>query len=65
MDHKKSQYTTSEIEQAELAQEIQKIIGPPSTCTFLHIADNNWFPNCPAGQKDILAAKDGCLPHHN
>ena len=40
--------------QAVLARKIQKIIGRPTTCSFIHFLDNNLVPNCPVNRKDVL-----------
>ena len=43
--------------QAMLARKIQRIIGCPTTCSFIHILDNNLLPNCPVNRKDVLRAE--------
>ena len=55
---KKSNYTNALYSRAVLARSIQKIIGRPSTRTFMRIVDNNLLPNCPINRDDILAAED-------
>ncbi|KAI2501035.1 Reverse transcriptase (RNA-dependent DNA polymerase) [Fragilaria crotonensis] len=42
---------------AVLARKVQKIIGRPSTKTFLGIVDKNLFQNCPVKREDIIAAE--------
>ena len=51
-----SSYTNRDYSRAVLARKLQKIIGQPSTCTFLTIVEKNLLPNCPITRKDILAA---------
>ena len=46
-----------------LARKIQKIIGRPTTCSFIHFLDNNLLPNCPVNRKDVLRAKQNLLPN--
>ena len=58
VDKKKSNYTNALYSRAVLACSIQKIIGRPSTRTFMRIVDNNLLPNCPISRDDILAAED-------
>ena len=43
--------------QAVLAQKIQKIIGRPTTRTFIDIIENNLLPNCPVNRRDVLRAE--------
>ena len=43
--------------QAMLAWKIQKIIGRPTTRTFIYFIDNNLLPNCPVNCRDVLRAK--------
>jgi hypothetical protein len=52
-----SSYTNRDYSRAVLARKLQKIIGQPSTRTFLTIVEKNLLPNCPITRKDILAAK--------
>ena len=40
-----------------LARKIQKIIGRPSTHTFIKIVENNLFPTCPITCDEIIAAE--------
>jgi hypothetical protein len=42
---------------AELAREIQKRIGRPSTRAFIKIVENKLLPNCPITRDDIIAAE--------
>jgi reverse gyrase len=53
----KSKYTNRDYSMAELARQIQKRIGRPSTQAFLKIIENKLLPNCPITQDDILAAE--------
>jgi hypothetical protein len=53
----KSSYTNRDYSRAVLARRIQKVIGRPSTRTFLKIVDNNLLPNCPVSRRDIMAAE--------
>ena len=55
---KKSNYTNALYSRATLARSIQKIIGRPSTRTFIRIIEKNLLPNCPVTRDDILAAED-------
>jgi hypothetical protein len=50
-------YTNRNYSMAELARQIQKRIGRPSTKTFLKIVENKLLPNCPITRDDILAAE--------
>ena len=43
--------------QAVLARKIQKIIGRPTTRTFINIIENNLLPNCPANHRGVFRAK--------
>ena len=52
-----TKYSQRDYSKAELARKIQKIIGRPSTRTFLSIVDNNLLPNCPVTRDDIIAAE--------
>jgi hypothetical protein len=52
-----TKYSQRDYSKAELARKIQKIIGRPSTKTFLSIVDNNLLPNCPVTRDDIIAAE--------
>ncbi len=52
-----TKYSQRDYSKAELARKIQKIIGRPSTKTFLSIVDNNLLPNCPVTRGDIIAAE--------
>ena len=53
----KSNYTNRDYSRAELARQIQKRIGRPSTRAFLKIVENKLLPNCPITREDILAAE--------
>jgi hypothetical protein len=53
----KTKYTERAYSRAVLARRLQRIIGRPSTRTFLRIVDDNLLPNCPITRKDILAAE--------
>jgi hypothetical protein len=52
-----AKYSQRDYSRAKLARKIQKIIGRPSTKTFLSIVDGNLLPNCPVTRADILAAE--------
>ena len=52
-----AKYSQRDYAKAKLARKIQKIIGRPSTKTFLSIIDGNLLPNCPVTRADILAAE--------
>ena len=43
--------------QAVLARKIQKIIGRPTTQTFIYFIENNLLPNCPVNHRDVLRAE--------
>ena len=43
--------------QAVLAGKIQKIIGRPTTRTFIHFIENNLLPNCPVNCRDVMRAE--------
>jgi hypothetical protein len=58
VNEKKSFYTNAEVSRAELARELQKKIGRPTTRDFIHIVTNNLLPNCPVTKRDIVAAED-------
>jgi hypothetical protein len=53
-----AKYSRRDIQRAELARKIQKIIGHPSTKQFMHIVKENQLPNCPIQVEDIMAAED-------
>ena len=50
-------FSNSDYAQAVLARKIQKIIGRPTTRSFIHILDNTLLPNCPVNGKDVLRAE--------
>ena len=50
-------FSNANYAQAVLACKIQKIVGRPTTWTFIHFIDNNLLPNCPVNRKDVLRAK--------
>jgi hypothetical protein len=54
----KIRYTNCAYSRAVLARCIQRIIGRPSTRTFMRIVDNNLLANCPITRKDIIAAEN-------
>jgi hypothetical protein len=58
VEDNKARYTNHNYSRAILARKIQKIIGRPSTQTFLAIVHKNQLPNCPITCKDIIAAED-------
>ncbi len=53
----RSNYTNRDYSRAVLARQIQKMIGRPSTRTFISIVENNLLPNCPITKRDIEAAE--------
>jgi hypothetical protein len=53
----KTKYTKGGYSRAVLARRLQRIIGCPSTRTFLWIVNDNLLPNCPITRKDILAVE--------
>jgi hypothetical protein len=52
-----TKYSQRDYSKAILARKIQKIIGRPSTKTFLSIVEKNLLPNCPVTRDDIIAAE--------
>ena len=50
-------FSNADYTQAVLARKIQKIIGCPTTHSFIHFLDNNLLPNCPVNRKDVLRAE--------
>ena len=50
-------YSKRDYAKAKLAPQIQRIIGRPSTRTFLSIVEKNLLPNCPVTCDDIIAAE--------
>ena len=50
-------FSNADYAQAVLARKIQKIIGCPTSCSFIHFLDNNLLPNCPVSRKDVLRAE--------
>jgi hypothetical protein len=54
----KSKYTNRDYSRAVLARHLQKVIGRPSTRTFLKIIDSNLLPNCPVTRRDVIAAEN-------
>ena len=50
-------FSNANYAQAVLARKIQKIIGCPTTHSFIHFLDNNLLPNCPVNRKDVLRAE--------
>jgi hypothetical protein len=53
----KAKYTNRDYAKAELARQIQKRIGRPSTRAFIKIVEQKLLPNCPITRDDILAAE--------
>ena len=53
----KSSYTNQDYSRAVLARTIQKIIGRPSTRTFMNIVSKNLLPNCPITTRDIQSSR--------
>ncbi|KAI2491389.1 Reverse transcriptase (RNA-dependent DNA polymerase) [Fragilaria crotonensis] len=54
---KATKYSERDYSKAKLARSIQKIIGRPSTRTFISIVEKNQLPNCPVTRDDIIAAE--------
>ena len=52
-----SNISNADYAQAMLARKIQKIIGRPTTQTFIDIIENNLLPNCPVNRRDVLRAE--------
>ena len=52
-----SSFSNADYAQAVLARKIQKIIGCPTTRSFIHFLDNNLLPNCPVNRKNVLRAE--------
>ena len=52
-----SNISNADYAQAMLARKIQKMIGRPTTWTFIHIIENNLLPNCPVNRRDVLMAE--------
>ena len=52
-----SNISNADYDQAVLAQKIQKIIGRPTTRTFIYTIENNLLPNCPVNCRDVLRAE--------
>ncbi len=50
-------YSKRDYSKAVLARMVQKMIGRPSTRTFLDIVDKNLFQKCPVKREDIIAAE--------
>jgi hypothetical protein len=50
-------YTNRAYSRATRARCIQKMIGHPSTKTYINIVENNLLPNCPVTRDDIIAAE--------
>ena len=55
--HNANNISNTDYAQAVLARKIQKIIGRPTTRTFIHIIENNLLPNCPVNCRDVLRAE--------
>jgi hypothetical protein len=53
----RTSYTNRAYSRATLARSIQKMIGRPSTKTYINIVENNLLPNCPVTRDDIIAAE--------
>ena len=52
-----SNISNADYAQAVLAQKIPKIIGRPTTQTFIYFIENNLLSNCPVNRRDILRAE--------
>ncbi|KAI2491042.1 Reverse transcriptase (RNA-dependent DNA polymerase) [Fragilaria crotonensis] len=52
-----TKYSERDYSKAQLARSVQKIIGRPSTRTFISIIEKNLLPNCPVTRDDIIAAE--------
>jgi hypothetical protein len=58
VDGNESKYTNRDYSRALLARKTQKMIGRPSTSSFMKIVENNLLPNCPVTRRDIAMAED-------
>jgi hypothetical protein len=58
VDHNKSKYTKRDYSPAVLARKTQKMIGRPSTRSFISIFKKNIHPNCPVTRPAIAMAED-------
>jgi hypothetical protein len=58
VDHNKFKYTKRDYSRAVLARKTQKMIGRPSTRSFISIVEKNLLPNCPVTRRDIAMAED-------
>jgi hypothetical protein len=58
VDHNKSKYTKHDYSRAVLAQKTQKMIGRPSTRSFISIVEKNLLPNCPVTRRNIAMTED-------
>ena len=52
-----SNFSNADYSQALLARKLQKIIGRPTTRSFIHFIENNLLPNCPVTRRDVLMAE--------
>ena len=53
-----TKYSNHDYSNTLLAHKVQRIIGRPSTKTFLHLINNNLLPNCPVTSRHVLTAND-------
>jgi hypothetical protein len=58
MNYNQYKYSNKSYLQALLAQRIQRVIGRPSNCDYIHILNNNLLPNIPISSNDITTAED-------
>jgi hypothetical protein len=59
----KSKYTNRDYLPALLARKTQKMIGHPSTHSYIAIVENNLLPNCPVTRRNIMIAEDIFRPN--
>ena len=57
VEDNRNKYSQRDYSKAQLARKVQKIIGRPSTKTFLSIVDNHLLPYCPLTRDDIITAE--------
>ena len=51
-------YSQRDYSRAQLLRKVQKIIGQPSSRTFLSIVDKHLLPNCPVTRDDIISRRN-------
>ncbi len=54
----KSNYNVRDYKEAEIARQLQDMIGRPSTRDYIKIVQMNLLPNCLITTKDIMTAED-------